>query len=201
MNLKLEILFSFPENHLSIDWLIKSIINLPLNDNQHHLDQSNNEQHKIVSYILVHELIEHRYSLISPMLVVELENFRLDDMIEHLLQLLYWKLIVLSLYIRINLSYRVIFSCNQGVSSSWTLAVDGNGERLGAKLNIQKFNVFYGFILHLLTKPFNTYLFRTIDAGRWIEIIEFWMLLKSSLNDESVSSLLSAAAIVCADLW
>ena len=49
-------------------------------------------------------------------------------------------------------------------------------------------------------------LFRTIDAGRLIEMMEFWILFKSSLNDESVSSLLSAImpvadAMVCADLF
>ncbi len=48
------------------------------------------------------------------------------------------------------------------------------------------------------------YLLRTIDDGLVIEIIEFWILLKSSLNDESVSSLLSTAVdtavIVCTDL-
>ena len=43
------------------------------------------------------------------------------------------------------------------------------------------------------------YLFNTIDDGLLIEIIEFCILLKSSLNDESVSSLLSPA-IACADL-
>ena len=114
----LEKLFSFPENHFFLNRLNKSTINLPLNDNQRHLDQSNNEQHRIVSYILVHELIEHMYSLMSQMLVVELKNSQLDDTIAHLLQLLYSILIILSLYIRIDLSYRVIFSCNQGVSSS-----------------------------------------------------------------------------------
>ncbi len=97
----------------------------------------------------------------------------------------------------IDLSYLVTFSCNQGVSSSWTLAGDNNGERLGTKLNKLDFKV-------QCLLWFHTYLLRTIDAGRLIEIIEFWILLKSSLNDESVSSLLSAAidaaVIICADL-
>jgi len=63
-------------------------MNLLLNDNQHYLDQLNNEQHKIVSYILVHELTEHKYLLMLPMLVVEQENCQSNDMIKHLLQLL-----------------------------------------------------------------------------------------------------------------
>jgi hypothetical protein len=87
----LEKLFLFPENNFQKKQfeIIKKRINLLLNDNQHYLDQLNNEQHKIVSYILVHELIEHRYWLMSPMLVVEQENYQLDDMIKHLRQFLY----------------------------------------------------------------------------------------------------------------
>jgi hypothetical protein len=139
----------------------------------------------------------------------------------------------------IYLYYLVIFSCNQGVSSSWTLSVDGNGEGFGAKLKIKlyilichlsliylwnNFNnkldfevqcllwfhssllikVFTYILLVFYDIIFHTYLLRTIDDDRLIEIIEFWILLKSSLNDESVSSLLSAvvdvAVIVCADL-
>jgi hypothetical protein len=60
-------------------------------------------------------------------------------------------------------------------------------------------------LLKELMIEFLTYLLRTIDDCLLIEIIEFWILFKSSLNDESVSSLLSvvvtAVDIICTDLF
>ena len=64
----------------------------------------------------------------------------------------------------IYLFYLVTFSWSQGKSSSVRFVFEANDDGRETKLC------------------------KTIDGGRWIEMIEFWILFRSSLNDESVSS-------------
>jgi hypothetical protein len=128
-----EKLFLFPWKKIQFNKKFK--IDLLLNDIQHYLDQLNNEQHTNVSYISVRELTKHMYLLMLLTLVVEQGNYQLVDMIKHLLQLPWSKQSYCYIPKTINWYYLVTFSCNHGVSSSWTLDVDGNGEGCGAKLN------------------------------------------------------------------